>query len=86
MVRQIAEVGYGREKVFNVSMKESLDIVTKDKKRKDILLAPKAGKAARKDMKQICIHGIARQTCFACVGGGGSPNKPHAKGGVHYGK
>lgn len=69
-----------------MSMKELIGMVTQNKRGKEILLAPKPAKGAREDLKQICIHGIARQTCFACVGGGGSANKPHAKGGIHYGK
>lgn len=50
-----------------MSMKELLGMVTQDKEREDILLAPKARKAAREDSKQICIHGITRQTCSACA-------------------
>jgi hypothetical protein len=68
-----------------MSMKELLEIVTHEKKGKEILLVPKPGEKIRKNTNQTCIHGINRQTCSACVGGGMITNKPQIKRGVHYG-
>jgi hypothetical protein len=93
MVRQITEPQNGREKVFNMNMEESLGVATPVHKRKknaksvatNILPAPKPGKETRENLQQICIHGIARQSCFACGGGEENLKKPLARRGARYG-
>jgi hypothetical protein len=64
-----AEALHGRKKVFIMSAKVAKKIAVSV--RTTVIVATAgvlSGKEMRESSQQICIHGITRQSCFACAG------------------